>query len=86
MPGPTSDRKIAINRSIFDRFKKIKCHYSSYSMLHEMKLNKIHKNQNKISIGSPYFQSRACSTDLIHWSLGDVIVILTHIGPWEILM
>ena len=23
-------------------------------MLHEMKLNKIHKNQNKISIGSPY--------------------------------
>ena len=23
-------------------------------MLHEMKLNKIHKNQNKIFIGSPY--------------------------------
>ena len=23
-------------------------------MLHEMKLNKIYKNQNKISIGSPY--------------------------------
>ena len=56
MPGPTFHRKIAINRSIFYRFSKIKCHYSCYSMLHEMKLNKIHKNQNKIFIGSPYYQ------------------------------
>ena len=26
-------------------------------MLHEMKLNKIHKKQNKFFIGSPYFYS-----------------------------
>ena len=42
------------NKSLnfFLRFSKIKCHYSCNSMLHEMKLNKIHKNQNKIFIGS----------------------------------
>ena len=45
------------NKSLnfFLRFSKIKCHYSCNSMLHEMKLNKIHKNQNKIFIGSHFY-------------------------------